>query len=186
MNGLSEPVDQGVKQQFNSSLRQPRISKIFQPKILLVILGIVLFILSIESILLMVMKNRDKSRKTENSKQVEVSEEKITPTPTIIKSSWEGKKTNLIKGKVSSFDINDQKIDLVLEDTTIKTIKINNKTVFLSIEPNEEQFFSPQSETIDISVFWEELKEGEIINVSSYDDGTAAFVTKISDYKNSD
>lgn len=172
-DNLSEPIKQQVEQ-----LRQPKRGNNFQPKFLLIILGIVLVILSIEGVLLTVMKNRNKSREAENTKKAEILQEKITPVPTgrIAESSWEGKKTSLIKGKVASFDINDRKINLTLEDNTIKTIDVDNKTIFMYLEVGEIQISPPQPKTIDISTFWKELKEGETISASCYDNGMAAFI----------
>lgn len=163
-----------------------------QPKILLIIFGVILVLLLAEGVFLISVRNKNKGSKVENQKKFEIAEEKITPVSTggiekKVESSWEGKKTTLVKGKVSSFDVNNQKIDLILEDnTTSRTVEIDDKTIFLSIESGEKQVSPSPPKSMDISAFWKELKEGETINASCYDNGTAAFVTKIVNYKNPD
>ena len=188
-NNLSEPISQQVEQQLSSPLTQSKKGNNLPPKFLLIILGILLVVLSVEGVLLVVMKNKNKGYKAESVKKGEISEEKVTPIPTRgadkeIESSWNGKKTTLIKGKVSSFDVNGQKINLVLGDNTTKTVAIDDKTVFLSIERDEEQIAPLSTKTVGLSDFFKALKEGETINASCYDNGIAVFVTKIINYKN--
>ena len=176
---LSEPINREIGQQLNSSLYQPKKGNKVLPRFLLIILGIVLVILFIEGVLLAVMKNRNKSREVESPKKAGISQEKIIPTPTEIESIRGGKKIILVKGKVSIFDVNNQKIDLILEDNTTKTIEIDDKTIFVYVEIGEKQISSPQPKTTDISTFWKGLKKDDRLNCSCYKDSNlAAFITK--------
>lgn len=163
---LSEPINQ-------------KKGKIFQQRGLLVILGIVLVLLSIEGVFLVLVRNKNKGSKVENQEKVEVSEEKITPVPTVAESAWKDKETTLIKGKVSSFDIDGRKINLVLEDNTTRTLEIDDKTIFIDARINKKQVSPIQSKIIDVSTFWKGLEKDDRISCSCYKDSNlAAFITK--------
>jgi len=162
-DSLPEPIKYQTKQNLNSPL-----------KFLLIILGLLLVILLGETIFLTVMKNRNKGFEAKNQKEAGIPEEKITPAPTVIESSWNGRATKLVKGKVSDFDTNNRKINLILEDNTTKIIDIDDKTGFVQLKVVGEQVAPVQLQVLDASTFWLELKKDDKVSCSCYEGSNLA------------
>ena len=179
-DSLPEPIKDQTKQNLSPPL-----------KFLPIILGLLSVVLLGETVFLTVMKNKNKNLNEKKQEEAAgVVKEKITPVPTgeiekQVESSWEGKKTSLIKGKLASFDINEGKMKLILEDNTERIINIDDKTIFMYIETDKVESPS-RPEIVDISTFWKDVKIESIISASCYGDGTAAFVTKTVNYKEQD
>lgn len=176
MDHLSEPINREIGQQPNFSLQQPKRRNNFLPKFLPIILGIILIILSIEGVLLAVMKNNNKRSEAENPKKVEISEEKVTPVPTEIESSWKGKKTVLFQGHLEGFKKEIGELSITLSDGSVKMISVNPDTNFLYIDMSSEDSKQWYQKEVQSSTFWDELQKNESVSASCYD-GTNLAVT---------
>lgn len=182
-NGLSKQTNQKNGQQFSSRFQQPETSQLkarkgFFQKILFIILGILLTILVLEVVLLVRVKDKKRSDETEGLKEIGISQEvKPLIATEAIESSWKGKKTILVKGKVSNFDVNNRKIVLVLENNIVRTVSVDDKTIFIKMAEQENSFWEKLVE-VEAASFWEDLKIDDEIQCSCYEKSDlAAFVT---------